>query len=212
MKKIKKEQTFFYICIDMRTKDAQKELLIRQKTMEIVVKEGLEGFSMHKLAADVGISVNTIYLNFKNRQDLIIKVYNGVVEKMEQVLLEGFSPEMDFATGLKLQWKNRMQYYKEYPLHIEFTEHIRHSPIYEKVMRLQGKKFTTTMEQFYERAIKNKELIELPLEIYWSLAYAPLFQLLKFHRQNKGIAGKKFVLTESKFNHLFSRVLLSLTP
>jgi len=68
------------------------------------------------------------------------------------------------------------------------------------------------MEKFYERAIKNKELIQFPLEIYWSLAYAPLFQLLKFHRQNKSITGKKFVLTESKFDQLFSRVLLSLTP
>ena len=180
--------------------------------MEIVVKEGLDGFSMHKLAADVGISVNTIYLNFKNREDLIIKVYNGVVENMEQVLLKAFNPEMDFATGLKLQWKNRLHYYRKYPLHIEFTEHIRHSPIYEKVMRGQGKKFTATMEQFYKKAIKNKELIAFPLEIYWSLAYAPLFQLLKFHRQNKSITGKKFVLTESKFNQAFSRVLLSLTP
>ena len=196
----------------MRTKDAQKEVLIRQKTMEIVVKEGLDGFSMHKLAADAGISVNTIYLNFKNKEDLIIKVYQGVVEKMEQVLLEGFNKEMDFATGLKLQWQNRLRYFTKYPLHIEFTEQIRHLPIYEKVMQLQGKKFTTTMAQFYERAIKNNELIRFPLEIYWSLAYAPLFQLLKFHRQNKSLTGKKFVLTEKKFNQAFSRVLLSLTP
>ncbi|OQP66335.1 hypothetical protein A3860_12590 [Niastella vici] len=196
----------------MRTKDAQKEVLIRQKTMEIVVKEGLDGFSMHKLAASVGISVNTIYLNFKNKEDLIIKVYQGVVKKMEQVLLEEFNPEMDFATGLKLQWKNRLRYFTKYPLHIEFTEQIRHSPIYEKVMQLQGKKFTATMAQFYERAIKNKELIRFPLEIYWSLAYAPLFQLLKFHRQNKSFTGKKFVLTEKKFNQVFSRVLISLTP
>jgi AcrR family transcriptional regulator len=196
----------------MRTKDAQKELLIRQKTMEIVVKEGLDGFSMHKLASSAGISVNTIYLNFKNKEDLIIKVYHGVVKKMEQVLLEGFNPEMDFATGLKLQWKNRLKYFMKYPLHIEFTEHIRYSPIYEKVMQLQGKKFTGTMEQFYERAIKNKELISFPLEVYWSLAYAPLFQLLKFHRQNKSVTGKKFVLTEKKFSQTFSRVLISLTP
>lgn len=196
----------------MRTKDVQKEVLIRQKTMEIVVKEGLDGFSMHKLANGIGISVNTIYLNFKNKEDLIIKVYQGVVEKMEQVLLEGFNTEMDFATGLKLQWQNRLRYFTKFPLHIEFTEQIRHSPIYEKVMQLQGKKFTTTMAHFYERAIKNNELIRFPLEIYWSLAYAPLFQLLKFHRQNKSLTGKKFVLTEKKFNQAFSRVLVSLTP
>jgi AcrR family transcriptional regulator len=196
----------------MRTKDVQKELMIRQKTMEIVVKEGLDGFSMHKLASSADISVNTIYLNFKNKEDLIIKVYQGVVKKMEQVLLEGFDPEMDFATGLKLQWKNRLKYFMKYPLHIEFTEHIRQTPLYEKVMQLQGKKFTSSMAQFYERAIKNKELIRFPLEVYWSLAYAPLFQLLKFHRQNKSITGKKFVLTEKKLNQAFSRVLLSLTP
>ena len=68
------------------------------------------------------------------------------------------------------------------------------------------------MEQFYERAIKNKELIRFPLEIYWSLAYAPLFQLLKFHSQNKSVTGKKFVLTQKKIDQAFSRVLLSLTP
>ncbi|NML20868.1 TetR/AcrR family transcriptional regulator [Pseudoflavitalea sp. G-6-1-2] len=196
----------------MRPKDAQKEVLIRQKTMEIVVGEGLDGFSMHKLAAEVGISVNTIYLNFENKEDLIIKVYQGVVEKMEEVLLEGFSAEMDFATGLKLQWENRLRYFTKHPLHIEFTEQIRHLPIYEKVMQRQGKKFTTTMAQFYEKAIENNELIRFPLEVYWSLAYAPLFQLLKFHRQKKSITGKKFVLTEKQFNQAFSRVLLSLTP
>lgn len=196
----------------MRTKDAEKEVQIRQKTMEIVVKEGLEGFSMHKLAAAAGISVNTIYLNFKNKEDLIINVYHDVVKKMEQVLLEGFNPEMSFENGLKLQWKNRLRYFMKYPLHIEFTEKIRHSPIYEKVMQLQGKKFTSTMELFYKRAIENKELIQLPLEIYWSLAYAPLFQLLKFHSQNKSVTGKKFVLTEKKIDQAFSRVLLSLKP
>src|SRR5688572_6524967 len=99
----------------MRTKDPRKELLIRQKTMEIVVKEGLDGFSMHKLAKSAGISVNTIYLNFKDREDLIINVYHGVVKKMEEVLLNGFHPEMDFATGLKLQWKNRIRYSRKYP-------------------------------------------------------------------------------------------------
>src|SRR5690349_21742930 len=66
-----KEQTYFYICRQMRTKDTNKELAIRQKTMELVVKEGLEGFSMHKLADSAGISVNTIYLNFKNKEDLV---------------------------------------------------------------------------------------------------------------------------------------------
>jgi hypothetical protein len=68
------------------------------------------------------------------------------------------------------------------------------------------------MQQFYDKAIKNKELVRLPLEVYWSLAYAPLFQLLKFHRQNKSMTGKQFVLTEKKLNQAFSRVLLSLTP
>ena len=40
---------FIYICA-MRTRDEAKESAIRKKAMELIVREGFDGLSMHKLA------------------------------------------------------------------------------------------------------------------------------------------------------------------
>ncbi len=44
----------------MRNKDEHKEKSIREKAIEIIVKEGFDGLSMHKLAkaADISVSHN----------------------------------------------------------------------------------------------------------------------------------------------------------
>ncbi|MFL9483937.1 TetR/AcrR family transcriptional regulator [Chitinophagaceae bacterium LWZ2-11] len=196
----------------MRVKDVNKERLIRQKTIELIVKKGFDGLSMHKLAKAANVSVNTIYLNFKNREDLIVQVYLDIIKQMDAVLLKGFSPDMDFEQGLRIQWKNRMEYCIKYPLHVEFSEQIRYSPLYEKVMELQGRTFSGAMQLFHKNAIEKKQLKPLTSEVYWSLAYSPLYQLLKFHRQKKSMSGKKFVLTDEKLEEALEQVLTALTP
>jgi hypothetical protein len=35
----------------------------------------------------------------------------------------------------------------------------------------------------------------MPMEVYWSVAYAPLYNLIRFHQEGKNMAGKPFVLT-----------------
>ena len=63
--------TYFYL---MRTRDIEKERLVKEKAMELVVKGGLENFSVNKLAKECGISVATLYIYYKDKDDLITKV------------------------------------------------------------------------------------------------------------------------------------------
>lgn len=196
----------------MRVKDLNKELLIRQKTIELVVKDGFDGLSMHKVAAAAGVSVNTIYLNFKNREDLIVQVYLGVVNEMDEVLLKGFDVDMNYAEGLRLQWKNRVAYCLKYPLEAQFAEQLRSTPLYIKVMELQGRKLSAAMQKFCSNAVQKGQLKELTTEVYWSIAFGPLYQLIKFHQQKKSMSGKKFTLTPDKLNEALEQVILALTP
>ena len=55
----------------MRTRDEAKEAAIRKKAMELIVLEGFDGLSMHKLAKSAGVSVATIYIYYKDREDLL---------------------------------------------------------------------------------------------------------------------------------------------
>ena len=43
----------------------------------MIVKEGFDGLSMQKLAKAANVSPATIYLYFKNREDLLNQLYNG---------------------------------------------------------------------------------------------------------------------------------------
>ena len=58
----------------MRTRDTDKEKLVIEKAIELIVSDGFEGFSMNKLARLCKISVATLYIYYQHKDDLIKKI------------------------------------------------------------------------------------------------------------------------------------------
>jgi len=58
----------------MRTRDPNKEELVKQKAIEMLVKYGIEGFGMNRLAKESGVSVATLYIYYSDKEDLIKKI------------------------------------------------------------------------------------------------------------------------------------------
>lgn len=205
---------FIYIrCLIMRTRDEYKENAIRQKALEMIVNEGFDGLSMQKLARAAGVSPATIYIYFKDRDDLILQLCLEKGEAMVKQTMKNFDPSMPFAEGLRVQWENRARYWLENPLDAKFMEQIKHSPYHEKVFMAVKGEFSAAMGQFVHGAIQRKELIHLPIEIYWSIAFAPLYQLVKFHNGSQIYPGAgNFVLTEELLSRTLELVVKALTP
>jgi len=180
----------------MRTRDEHKQDLIRRKAIEIIAKVGFEGLSMHKLAKAAGVSSNTIYVYYKNREDLLVQIFNEVNEAITRATLEGFDPEMEFEEGVRLLWLNRYRYFVAHPLHLMLMEHFNNSDLVQKVDRRNHQLFNRLMTRFLEKATRGKQLAKMPSETYWAIAFAPLFQLLKFHVRKRSMDGKPYVLTE----------------
>lgn len=196
----------------MRARDENKERIIRQKAIEMIVKEGLDGFGVNKLAKAAGVSPATIYIYYKDKDDLIYQLGTEVSKRMLADSLEDFDPEAPFAAGLKKQWLNRMQFFMKYPMEVQFIEQIRYSNYYEQIQAELTKGFKDVMGQFVHRAIERKELTPLPFEVYWSIAYAPMYQLIKFHQQGKSFTGRKFVLNDKTIMQTLELVLKALKP
>ncbi len=196
----------------MRIRDEQKEQAIRRNAIEMIVEEGFDGLSMQKLAKAAGVSPATIYIYFEDRDDLIKQITIEEGKKMSEAMLKDFDPRMSFAEGLRKQWHNRAEYCMNNPLSMQFIELIRFSHLHDKHYKMEPR-FLTSMHGFVHNAIKNKELISLPLEIFWSVAYAPLYQLLKFHMAARSMPGReKFILDKKAMNKAFELVLKALTP
>lgn len=197
----------------MRTKDLKKEKLIRKKAMAMIVKHGFDGLSLHKLARAAGVSVATIYIYFRDREDLILKIYEEVSSRMFEATLAGFDPHMNFEEGLRAQWINRARYFLQRPVEMHFMEQIKFSPLHERAMTATGGKFRQLMKEFVLHAIERKQLVSVPVEVYWSIAFAPLYQLVKFHIHGKNMSGTgKFVLDEAALELTLRLVLKSLKP
>ena len=196
----------------MRTRDENKERVIREKALKMMVKEGLDGFSMHKLAKAANVSPATIYIYFKDKEDLVAQLCMDAGKKMLDITFKNFDPSMSFSEGLRVQWVNRAKYCMKYPDQMHFLEQLRHSPYSEKLTEVMGENFKKVMGNFVTNAIKNKELVKVPLEVYWSIAFAPLYNLVKFHMTGKSIGGRKFVLSDKIMKGTFELVLKALKP
>lgn len=197
----------------MRLRDENKELAIREKALGMIVEEGFDGLSMHKLAKAAGVSPATIYIYFRDRDDLIMQIFETENTRMTEITLDGFSPEMHFEEGLRIQWLNRARYCLENPERMHFMEQIRYSPFHERLQGSSKSTFIHAMRTWAQNAIARGELVPLPMEVYWSVAFAPLYQLVKFHMSRHGLPGsKKFTLDEPIMNQTLELVIKALTP
>ena len=178
----------------------------------MIVAEGLDGFGMQRLAAAAAVSPATIYIYFKDREDLLVQLYVEQMRKMAEATLAGFDPEMPFAEGLKVQWTNRAHHFLKHPAEMHFLEQIKFSPLYDRATRATDGTFVEAMQRFVGNAIRRGELVRIPLEVYWSVAFAPLYNLVKYHMHGRGLAGRKFSLDERTLDLTLDLVLKGLRP
>ena len=192
----------------MRTRDEHKIELIREKGLAMIVEQGFDGFSMQKLAKAASVSPATLYIYFKNREDLLDQLYAEVHKKFSEVALKDFNPDLSLKEGLKLQWKNRFKFITKYPVHFKFQEQYRNTPCYNSANQLS--EFKENMKQFVMNAIKRGEMKKVEPEIFWALAYGPFYFLVKFHLQGKSPMNPSFKLNDALLEKTLNKVISAL--
>ena len=169
----------------MRTRNTDKVQLVKKKAIELIVKDGFEGFSMNKLAKACNISVATLYIYYKDRDDLIIKIAIEEGRLMGEALIKDFDPEMPFEEGLRKQWKNRYQYMMAKPQMNIFFDQLRISSYQEQFLSGFLTDFKVVMSRFMHNIMDRGEVDPMPFEAYWSVAFAPLYNLVRFDNEGK---------------------------
>lgn len=202
------ERSFIFVAV-MRVRDEQKERSIREKALEMIVQEGFDGFSMQKLAKAADVSPATIYIYYKNREDLLTQLYNDVQQVFTEVTLKNFDPSMSLSDGLWLQWKNRFHFILDYPVYFQFFEQFRNSPCINH-KNIERSKFKENMRQFLQNAIKRGELKKMDPEVFWSVAYGSFYAMVKFHLKQNQIMSSDFKLTDAKLKHFHQMILNAL--
>ena len=194
----------------MRKRDIEKEKLVKLKAIETMGKYGLEGFSMNKLAKACHISVATLYIYFKDKDDLIMNIAIEEGTRGAEAMLKNFDPESSFETGLRTQWQNRYNHAMNNLAVALFFDQLRSSSYHDKFMGEVMSKFKQQVSAFVHNAIKRGELNAMPVEVFWSVAYSPLYSLIRFHQDGRSITGEPFEMTDELLWATFDLVIKAL--
>jgi TetR/AcrR family transcriptional repressor of multidrug resistance operon len=198
----------------MRVRDVDKEKLVIETAIDQIVRDGFQGFSMNKLAKACSISVGTLYIYYKDKDDLIQKIGAIIALKFFTSTVKDFAPEMSFEEGLWRQWENRANFTMKYPKEVAFFEIIKHSPHSEAILDSikEFADFRKIMSEFIDNGLRKKEIVPMTFEAFWSVAYGPLYTLLNMHTEGKSMGGKPFKLTREIMKEAFKSTIKGLKP
>ncbi|MHA1614026.1 MAG: TetR/AcrR family transcriptional regulator [Candidatus Thorarchaeota archaeon] len=164
----------------MRTRDQAKYDSIVDASIKLINELGFDGISISKIAKKAKVSPATIYIYFKNKEDLFTKLYIDIRKEMSQGALEGLEQDMTTEETFKSIW------YHSFTFNLKHSEYIAYRAQFEqttmmKTIRPDEFRLFQTIDELLKRGIKEKIIKEYPLPVLTAFAYVPIITLLNFH-------------------------------
>lgn len=89
-----------------KEKDPAKIQLIFNATMNLVLDKGFSGLTMADVAKHAGIATGTLYVYFKNKEDLIDQLYLNVKSQKAINIKASFVPTDSFYANFSRLWRD----------------------------------------------------------------------------------------------------------
>ena len=112
----------------MRTKDDKKKEALFRATVKLVNEIGFASSSVSKIAKEANVSPSTIYVFFKNKDDLLVSTYVEIKRNMADALLADFDDKLPIRDILKGAWFNIFKYISNNLEGYEYLEQFANSP------------------------------------------------------------------------------------
>ena len=166
----------------MRPKNLEKEAAIRTTALRIIAEEGLENLTMQKLAKEAGISPRTIYIKYKDKDDLLIKLFiEEVLGAYEAAVLTNFSESMELEAGVTCVWLNEFHYFRNNKPAFVLMQYGKSSPLLNKAFQekdIREGHFFSPIHRFLARQVSLGVIQDFPFEAHRALLFAPLLDLV----------------------------------
>ncbi len=184
----------------MKLKDEGKKRAIDEKTLDIVFDKGIAGIKMAVLAKDVGISPSTLYVYYKNKEDLIVSLFTTIIKEQMTISKNENQLDLPFKLRLKKMWLQWLHFgvnnYKE----MGFIEQVKQSPYYVKIpSKVKEEKTELGVELLEEGKLKGV-IKNIENELHVAVISAILSQTVKL------ILSKELSLNEKNSDKMFSFV------
>ncbi|MCF7807363.1 MAG: TetR/AcrR family transcriptional regulator [Candidatus Marinimicrobia bacterium] len=162
----------------MRVKDDIKRNAIIEATVSLVNEIGFAASSVSKIAKRADVSPATIYIYFKNKDDLLVSTYVDIKTCLANAIMEDFDSDTPIRDAVFLAGKKLYAYINKHPKLFYFTEQFANSPYTDLVDK---DKIEAPFKPMYDRiqeGIDQKIIKDVPFELLFAHLYLPIFNLV----------------------------------
>ena len=79
----------------MRIKDENKQQRIKDAVVSLILREGINGASVSKIAREAGVSAATIYVYYNSKEDMLAEVFREYAIAPYRYVMQRIDPAMD---------------------------------------------------------------------------------------------------------------------
>lgn len=165
-----------------RQRDYSKMNTIYDATLDLINKKGFSGLKMAEVAESSGIAIGTIYIYFKDKDDLINHLYAHLKRQKAIVFSDAGADQFPFETVLRNQWM------KYFDAHLEdtdasiFMEQFYHSSFLKNVNNEDTQKILQPVFALLDRGKKEGQLKNGSNEILFAALTGPIHELIRLHQ------------------------------
>ncbi len=161
----------------MRNKDLHKQEAIISATVELVNEIGFVSSSVSKIAKKANVSPATLYIYYKNKEDLLVSTYIEMKKKMSKALLRDFDETNPFRDILYKVWINAFEFLRKNRSLYQYSEQFSNSPYSELVDHKELEKHFEPFVKVLKRGIEQKVIKDVPFDILVTFIFYPIMTL-----------------------------------
>jgi len=148
-----------------------KRELILSATQRLLAKHGFHGFSMKQLAEEAGVAAGTIYIYFKDKNDLIRQLHEQILIEVAEAIFSKHDRSLPLYEQYRQFWWSLWKFCISKPDMVMSKDQFDHlPPEIQKVQQSNAEKLFAAMVDMFEQGRRKKVLKPLQDDVLGSLS------------------------------------------
>ena len=153
----------------MKARDENKIVDIYKATLKLVKESGLAGITMQSVAKEAGLATGTVYIYFRNKDALIINLFDKCIRNSAKGFFTNYHPSAHFDHGFREVWTNMLKHRLTHFDESIFIEQCFHSPFIDEDTKVTLKKMFEPLVDLINRGKREKILKDT--DTFWLIAF-----------------------------------------
>ncbi len=163
----------------MRCKDNSKVDAIYRATLTLVKERGLAGITMCDISREASIATGTLYIYFKNKDELIKALFTECRTKSTFFYFEGVDGDFSFEHRMQKLFRNIISYKMKNFEVSAFLEQSYHSPYVDLIDLKKKQKALNPLFDLVKEGIQTKKIRPTEVELVVSYLFGIINEMVK---------------------------------